>query len=399
MTFFWTNQQGGRLMFYHDHALGLTRLNVYAGEAAGYLLVDPTEEAALAAATVPGTVTATPDLAHLIPLVIQDKTFVPSAGQLAAEDPTWTAGGFGTTPGVANPGDLWFPHVYTPNQNPADVGGSNAFGRWDYGPWTLPGNQTVLLAATPTVGDVTIPCTSSAFPNLAVNCPIIPNPSGTPESFMDTPLVNGKAYPVLHVAPEAYRFQILSAGNDRSWNLQWYLADPTVVTPDGRTNTEVKMVPAIQPAAGSLVPLCTTITPITNTSLFIGLATAVLDASGNPINGTGLPAGCWPNFGSASQAAGIPIQQTMWAADGRAGGAPDPTTAGPPFIQIGTEGGLLPAPVVIPSMPTGYEANPRSVTITNVSVHGLWLGTAERCKLLWTSRLVSLLLLPSVCLH
>jgi FtsP/CotA-like multicopper oxidase with cupredoxin domain len=195
---------------------------------------------------------------------------------------------------------------------------------------------------------------------------------------MDTPLVNGKAYPVLHVAPEAYRFQILSAGNDRSWNLQWYIADSTVTTPDGRINTEVKMVPAIQPAAGALVPLCSKLTPITNTSLFMGLATAVLDATGNPVNGTGLPAGCWPNFGAGSQAAGIPVQQTMWAADGRAGGAPDPTTAGPPFIQIGTEGGLLPAPVVIPSMPTGYEANTRSVTITNVSVHGLWLGPAER---------------------
>ncbi len=384
MTFFWTNQQGGRLMFYHDHAYGLTRLNVYAGEAAGYLLGDGAEEDALQAATVPGTLGAAvggataPDLTHLIPLVIQDKTFVPSAAQLAVEDPTWVPGGFGTTPGAANPGDLWFPHVYTPNQNPADVGGANAFGRWDYGPWTLPGNQTVLLAATPTVGDVTIPCTSSAFPNLAVNCPITPNPSGTPESFMDTPLVNGKAYPVLHVAPEAYRFQILSAGNDRSWNLQFYVADPTVATPDGRTNTEVKMVPAVQPAAGSLTPLCSQLTPITNTTLFMGLATALLDASGNPVNGTGLPAGCWPNFGAGSQTAGIPIQQTMWAADGRAGGAPDPTTAGPAFIQIGTEGGLLPAPVVIPSMPTGYEANTRSVTITNVSVHGLWLGPAER---------------------
>ena len=384
MTFFWTNQQGGRLMFYHDHALGLTRLNVYAGEAAGYLLVDSAEEHALAAATVPGTIdfTTTPatlDLAHLIPLVIQDKTFVPSAPQLAAEDPTWVAGGFGTTPGTANPGDLWLPHVYVPNQNPADVGGSNAFGRWDYGPWTLPGNQTVLLAGTPTVGDVTIPCTSSAFPNQAVNCPITPNPSGTPESFMDTPVVNGKAYPILHVAPEAYRFQILSAGNDRSWNLQLYLADPLgFKNPVTNLPTEVRMVPAIQPAANAPVPLCTTITPITNTALFIGLATAVLDASGNPINGTGLPANCWPNFGAGSQTAGIPIQQTMWAADGRAGGAPDPTMAGPPFIQIGTEGGLLPAAVVIPSMPTGYEANPRSVTITNVSVHGLWLGTAER---------------------
>ncbi|MGC1450096.1 MAG: MBG domain-containing protein [Candidatus Sulfotelmatobacter sp.] len=388
MTFFWTNQQGGRLMFYHDHAYGITRLNVYAGEAAGYLLGDPVEEDALQAATVPGTLgaalggTTAADLTHLIPLVIQDKTFVPSASQLAVEDPTWVAGRFGTTPGLANPGDLWFPHVYTPNQNPADVGGANAFGRWDYGPWTLPGNQTVLLAATPTVGDVTIPCESSAFPNAAVNCPITPNPSGTPESFMDTPLVNGMAYPVLHVAPEAYRFRILSAGNDRSWNLQLYVADSTVTTPDGRTNTEVKMVPAIQPAAGSLTPLCSQLTPITNTTLFMGLATAILDGSGNPINGTGLPAGCWPNFGAGSQTAGIPIQQTMWAADGRAGGAPDPTTAGPPFIQIGTEGGLLPAPVVIPSMPTGYEANTRSVTITNVSVHGLWLGPAERADVI-----------------
>src|SRR5262249_36489357 len=43
MTFYWTNQQGGRLMFYHDHAYGITRLNVYDGEAAGYLLYDPAE--------------------------------------------------------------------------------------------------------------------------------------------------------------------------------------------------------------------------------------------------------------------------------------------------------------------------------------------------------------------
>jgi FtsP/CotA-like multicopper oxidase with cupredoxin domain len=376
LTFFWTNQQGGRLMFYHDHAYGITRLNVYAGEAAGYLLVDPAEETALAAATVPGTITGTPDLAHLVPLVIQDKTFVPTAPEVSFEDPTWL-NGFGTRPGFINTGDVWFPHIYTTNQNPADPGGANAFGRWDYGPWTLPGNQTVLLAGNP-VNQVQFPCTSSAFPNQAINCPIIPNPSGTPEGFMDTPVVNGKAYPVLHVAPEAYRFQILAAGNDRSWNLQWYVADPTVTTPDGRTNTEVAMLPAIQPSTGSPLPLCTQITPITNTTLFMGLATGLLDSSGNPINGTGLPAGCWPNFGAGSQTAGIPVQQTMWAADGRAGGVPDPRTAGPPFIEIGTEGGLLPAPVVIPSMPIGYEANTRSVTITNVSVHGLWLGPAER---------------------
>ena len=33
MTFYYTNKQSARLMWYHDHAYGLTRLNVYAGEA------------------------------------------------------------------------------------------------------------------------------------------------------------------------------------------------------------------------------------------------------------------------------------------------------------------------------------------------------------------------------
>ncbi|HET9598246.1 MAG TPA: hypothetical protein VFP65_21845, partial [Anaeromyxobacteraceae bacterium] len=49
LTFYFTNQQSGRLMFYHDHAYGITRLNVYVGEAAGYLLVNPPDEDALRA--------------------------------------------------------------------------------------------------------------------------------------------------------------------------------------------------------------------------------------------------------------------------------------------------------------------------------------------------------------
>ncbi|HKV82220.1 MAG TPA: hypothetical protein VJP02_28990, partial [Candidatus Sulfotelmatobacter sp.] len=136
MTFYWTNQQGGRLMFYHDHAYGITRLNVYVGEAAGYLLYDPAEEAALALAGAPGSITAG-DLPHLIPLVIQDKTFVASPVQTGMTDPTWAA--FGTSPGTFNPGDLWFPHVYMPNQNPNDpLGGASGLGHWDYGAWFFP---------------------------------------------------------------------------------------------------------------------------------------------------------------------------------------------------------------------------------------------------------------------
>ena len=43
-TYFYTNAQSGRLMFYHEHALGITRLGVYVGMAAPYLLVDSTED-------------------------------------------------------------------------------------------------------------------------------------------------------------------------------------------------------------------------------------------------------------------------------------------------------------------------------------------------------------------
>ncbi len=58
MTFFYTNQQSARLMFYHDHAWGITRLNVYAGEAAGYLVTDPEASRALIAPGSPSPTSA-----------------------------------------------------------------------------------------------------------------------------------------------------------------------------------------------------------------------------------------------------------------------------------------------------------------------------------------------------
>ena len=110
-------------MFYHDHSYGLTRLNVYAGEAAGYMIQDDAEKALIASGDIPK---------DEIPLIIQDKTFVPNDTQLAKEDPTWDTAKWG---GVGN---LWFPHVYMPNQNPYDNSGANTMGRWDYGPWFWP---------------------------------------------------------------------------------------------------------------------------------------------------------------------------------------------------------------------------------------------------------------------
>src|SRR5664280_2035734 len=65
-NFFYTNQQSTRLMFYHDHAWGITRLDAYAGEAAGYL---PTDDTYMQLTATGG---ALADLGAGTPLVVQD---------------------------------------------------------------------------------------------------------------------------------------------------------------------------------------------------------------------------------------------------------------------------------------------------------------------------------------
>ena len=59
-------------------------------------------------------------------------------------------------------------------------------------------------------------------------------------------------------------------------------------------------------------------------------------------------------------------------------GIPDPATAGPPWIQIGTEGGFTPAPVVIPPKPIGYNLDPAYFNFGVVNQHSLFLMAAER---------------------
>ncbi|MFP5416835.1 MAG: hypothetical protein ACLGHZ_08150, partial [Actinomycetes bacterium] len=129
-TLYYTNAQSARLMFYHDHSWGITRLNVYAGEAAPYIIQDETEKALVDGGVLP-------DAASTLPLVFQDKTFVPSDAQLALQDETWNKASWG------GEGNLWLPHVYSPAQNPGDASGVNAYGRWAYGPWFWPPTNNV----------------------------------------------------------------------------------------------------------------------------------------------------------------------------------------------------------------------------------------------------------------
>ncbi len=200
-TLYYTNQQSERLMWYHDHTSGTTRLNAYMGEAAPYLILDPATEAPLAAAGLPQ---------EIIPLVLQDKTFVPA--DIMLEDANWDTRHWG------QPGDFWFPHVYETNQNPSFWGSASQAGRWDWGPWFAIVYPSMYALPTGQYGDVTT----------------------TPEAFQDTAVVNGVAYPTLTVQPKAYRFLFLNGSNDRFFNVGFYTADPLQVRAgDGAINTEV----------------------------------------------------------------------------------------------------------------------------------------------------------------
>ncbi len=68
-TYYYSNQQSARLLFYHEHAWGITRLNPYVGVAAGYIITDQWEQDLISRGIIP-------PFLDQIPLVIQDRTFV-----------------------------------------------------------------------------------------------------------------------------------------------------------------------------------------------------------------------------------------------------------------------------------------------------------------------------------
>ena len=66
---------------------------------------------------------------------------------------------------------------------------------------------------------------------------------------------------------------------------------------------------------------------------------------------------------------------------------PDPATRGPAIVQIGTEGGYLPAPVVLPNRPIKWNTDPTTFNAGNVLHQNqgggtLILGPAERADII-----------------
>lgn len=86
------NDQEAATLWYHDHVLGITRLNVYMGLAGFYLLRDATEEALILNNSLPSG-------PYEIEVVIQDRMFYPN-GEFAYPDvPAMNMPGFTPWPG------------------------------------------------------------------------------------------------------------------------------------------------------------------------------------------------------------------------------------------------------------------------------------------------------------
>lgn len=380
-TLYWSNQQSQRLMFFHDHAYGITRLNVYAGMAAGYLLHDQVEDDMIAGTNVSGAFgtagLAGPVLPNLgpayiwgIPLIIQDRSFVndatvtspaPPAGACRdvsgnpitciptsptlTTDPLWskqvpsTCGPTATS--ACTGGNFWFPHEYMPNENIFDPSGALDWGRWDYGPWLNP--------------------------PLVPLFPVLPSPSHVPETFADTMLVNGTPYPYVQVPAGPVRFRILSVGNDRALDLQLYVAaSKNTPTTPGTTGTVMCDGVTVDPSTGAL-PLPTDCTEVKMVPATNYPSAPYCTTDLDPSSPTGRPSGCTPS---------------TWPTDGRNGGVPDPTTAGPQIIQIGNEGGILPQVVTIPTQPIDFEYSRRVPVVLNVKSQSLLLMPAERADII-----------------
>jgi FtsP/CotA-like multicopper oxidase with cupredoxin domain len=184
-TFNYPNDQPSTTLWYHDHTLGMTRLNVYAGPAGFWLIREEGGgETGLLSGILPGPA---PDTTQNpfdatgtfeIPIVIQDRSF------------------------------------------DVDVDGNTSL--------FYPDNRAFFEGLTqaqqlkiPFIGDAVNPSDIPAIWN--------------PEAFFDVMVVNGVSWPFLNVEPQRYRFRLLNGCNSRFLNLAMF-----VVGKNGKlTNQEV----------------------------------------------------------------------------------------------------------------------------------------------------------------
>jgi len=170
-VFQYPNDQRAATLWYHDHTLGMTRLNVYAGPAGFYILRGGTSD--VDPGVLPGPAPAIGDPPALkyyeIPIAIQDRAFNTDGSLFYPHDRAFFEG--------LDPSQLQIPFI-------PDLGCDGL------------------------MSDV--------------------SPIWNPEFFGNAIVVNGGTWPVLKVEPRRYRFRLLDGTDGRFLMLKLVMGDPTV---------------------------------------------------------------------------------------------------------------------------------------------------------------------------
>jgi FtsP/CotA-like multicopper oxidase with cupredoxin domain len=167
------NDQPTATLWYHDHSLGMTRLNVYAAGAGFWMIRDANDgETGVVAGTLPGPAVkagedpnGNPEVRNAIreiPIAIQPKSFNADGTQYYPADRAFFEG-LGTGGLYADNTDLNIPFL---PQGTSDIA-----------------------------------------------------PVWNPEAFFNTMVVNGNTWPVMEVAPERYRLRFVNASDSRFMNM------------------------------------------------------------------------------------------------------------------------------------------------------------------------------------
>jgi FtsP/CotA-like multicopper oxidase with cupredoxin domain len=186
-SFTYSNDQPSTTLWYHDHTLGMTRNNVYAGPAGFWLIRDGGAtggETGLAALDAQGNPQALPGPAPVAGQAVLDLN-VPGNPVRAAireipvviQDRSFNADG-----SLFYPADRAFFEGVTPNK-----------------------------LKIPFIGDTKDPSDIA--------------PIWNPEAFFNVMVVNGVSWPTLEVEPDLYRFRLLNGCNSRFLNLSLQALD------------------------------------------------------------------------------------------------------------------------------------------------------------------------------
>ena len=171
--FQYPNRQRAATLWYHDHTLGMTRLNVYSGLTGLYLLrggQDDQVQGLPSPAPAPGDAPGTKY--YEVPIIIQDRAF-------------------------------------------------NSDGSFFY-----PDNRAYFEKVAPDKLKIPFQPEPVIYPDGSTSGESDIAPIWNPEFYGNIMLVNGRTWPVLEVEPRRYRFRVLNACNSRFLNLKLVEGNP-----------------------------------------------------------------------------------------------------------------------------------------------------------------------------